>query len=84
MSGTDWDKFSAELQDWREHPVTETLRKAVRQRMAARKQSLLSNYWQGQAEPESVRQALGMVEEWFEDFFESDAEEIRAVIENDE
>lgn len=81
----DWQTFSAALEEWREHPVTEVLREAMRRVVARRKAALLAGYWQGRPASDADRLACLSVEQWCEDFFESDAEDVRAVMEsNDE
>ena len=84
MSERDWTAFSEALSEWQENPVTGTLREAMANQIEARKQWVSERYWAGQPVPEADRQALLLVEQWVEDFFESSAEDVRAVMEQEQ
>lgn len=56
------------------------LREAVNAQIKAHKRSLAERYLAGNAAPEEHRMAVLKAEMVFEDFFESDAEDVRAII----
>ena len=72
-----------QVQDWRESPVTEALKKAMRKQVELRKNALQRAYMRGEPRPEAERIGLLMLEAWTEDFFTSSAEDIRQFIEDD-
>lgn len=80
---SDWQAFSAQLEEWREHPVTVQLQQAMAKLLAERKQALSKAYLAGKPAPEETRLAVLMVEEWVSDFFESSADDVKAVMEKD-
>ena len=77
-----WSAPSQEaVEEWREHPVTVALREALQRQHAAQKQALLQAYWQGNLPPESARISLHRMEAFLADFFEADADDLEAVME---
>ncbi len=80
---TNWDTFSEQLAEWKEHPVTEVLMAASRVMQERGKSMILDSYWHGKAYDDADRRALIRAGEMFEDFFDSSAEELRAVMENE-
>lgn len=81
MSEHNWILSSEALSEWRENPVTEILREAMRRQIEARKAWLCEAYLLGNPAPEADRQAVHLVEAWVEDFFESSAEDVMAAME---
>jgi len=77
----DWTNFSEALSEWRDNPVTETLRSAMRLVVSRRRQALAQAFLSGVQVPESDRKALLLVEQWVEDFFESSAEDVQMIME---
>ncbi len=84
MTERELQTFSRQLAEWRESPVTETLQAAMARLLAQRKTSILEAYWRGEPETDSARLAVQMVEQWVEDFFESEAEDVIEVLKDDE
>lgn len=79
----DWKAFSEDLEQWRGSPVTEALRVAADKELAQVRESLSRDYLAGRPAPEAYREAVMLVGRWVEAFFERDADDIRAVIEDD-
>ena len=79
-----WKQFSEDLEEWKGSHVTETLREAMRKVAARRKAALTEAYLSGNQQPGADRKALLLVEQWVEDFFESTAEDVRAVMEHED
>jgi hypothetical protein len=73
-----WDTFSEQLQEWRDNPVTEILKSAVESEMEFRRQMVCQLYLAGKPVPEEYRVALGLMDGWVSEFFEADANDIKA------
>lgn len=76
ISASNWD-------EWREHPVTEALKAAIKAMLDRQQAAAEQAYWAGKAWPESERLALVRLAAWHEDFFETTLEEVKQVM-NDE
>lgn len=77
----DWNKFSDELAEWRQHPVTTVVRQSIRHHLDQAKEAAISAYWAGQAWPEVERLSLIKQQALWEDLFEASAEDFRATME---
>ena len=81
MRETELSWLSKALPEWQEHRVTQALQQAMQAQMEIRKEALCKSYLAGRPVPEADRLALLMVEQWVEDFFESTAEDVQAMME---
>lgn len=82
MTDSEWQRFSAQLAEWRENPVTQALRKAMDKVVANRKAELERLFWAGRVDLEPQRLAALMVDQWIDDFFNSSADDVRKVTED--
>ena len=70
-----------QLDDWREHPVTEALQEAMASLIEAQAESIRQSYYRGRAVPEPERLALLRVEEWVTDFFTATLDDMQRTME---
>ena len=68
-------------EEWGEHPVTLAVRHAVQCLLDQQREAAQAAYWAGRAWPESDRQSLVRMAQWHEDFFDTTADEVMAMIE---
>lgn len=80
----DWTNFSEALSEWRDNPVTEVLREAMRRVVNRRRQALVQAFLSGSPVQDSDRKALLQVEQWVEDFFEASAEDVQMIMEKND
>lgn len=74
-----WKTLSNEqLEEWREHPVTQALRLVLQGQLAAIRDQSLRAYWSGNPIPEADRQSIRRMEGFLEDLFETSSDEIEA------
>ena len=71
----------ADLQEWREHPITALLSKCLKVSHSAQRQAATSAYWAGTPWPEEERLSLMKAEALWEDLFEVSADELRDAME---
>jgi len=70
----------AELERWREHPVTRIASQALRASIQMQRDSATASYWAGQPWPEADRKALLRLEAAWEDLFEASADDFKAMM----
>lgn len=80
------DSLSKAVEAWKEHPVTEQLKMALRWQLDRRREAITQSYWQGNEATDGERLALLRLEDFWADLFESSAEDLQSVLEsmNDE
>lgn len=75
-------KLSQEdVERWREDHVTRTLISGFTKSYESQKAECQEAYWLGRPWPESQRDSLHWFNEWMNNFFQSDADEINAMME---
>lgn len=70
-----------ELDAWRANPVTEVMNAVLRRAFDAQKDAAMHAYWGGNPWPQEDLLALRRLEALREDFFESTADDVRAMME---
>ena len=71
-----------ELEDWLTSPVTQTLHSLCKNLLALQKEAALDAYWNGKPIDTADQKAMKKYEEFLEDFFETDADDINATMES--
>lgn len=68
------------VNEWLAHPVTEALRRCVTAQAEGRKAEALAAYWQGRPLPEADRIARRMIEQFVDEVFAPDVDDLNAIL----
>ena len=67
-----------QINEWREHPVTLALRSALEKAHAAKKRAMFDAFYSTGDTMEMDRRTMQAIEEFREDFFDLDEEDLKA------
>lgn len=72
-----------QIDEWREHPVTRVLRAALESAARRERAAVSEMLWRGDNGPETERARVHVLvrEEFIEDFFETDEDDVKAEME---